>query len=57
LILTGPKVPKQCALLVSVGWQQGGTLGIERRKVVGKGLFELAAGRRSWRTRIYFECY
>jgi hypothetical protein len=27
--LTDPKVPEQCALLVSVGRKQGGTLGIE----------------------------
>jgi hypothetical protein len=44
IILMDPKVPKQCALLVSVGWRQGGSLGIEHGKVIRKGLFEFAAG-------------
>jgi hypothetical protein len=31
--LKDPQGPKQCALLVSVAWKQGGTLGIEHGKV------------------------
>jgi len=36
--VTESKVPKQCALLVSVGWKQDG-----HGKVTGKGMSQFAA--------------